>query len=91
MLGLLDPAASDPVGHARAATASLTELEHLAARYQALYETADPAALMTPLAAHLRMTAEALRRDPEPEQRRRLLGNQAQVAIPPPADTACWS
>jgi transcriptional regulator with XRE-family HTH domain len=81
MLGLLDPAASDPVGHARAATASLIELEHLAERYQVLYETADPAALMTPLAAHLRMTAEALRRDPAPEQRLRLLRNQARVAI----------
>lgn len=41
----------------------------------------DPAALMTPVAAHLRMTAAALRRDPAPEQRRRLLRNQTQVTI----------
>ncbi|MGH3864549.1 MAG: helix-turn-helix domain-containing protein [Pseudonocardiaceae bacterium] len=81
MLGLLDPAATDPVGHARAATATTADLEQLAERYQALYETADPAALMTPVAAHLRMTAEALRRHPAPEERRRLLRNQAQVAI----------
>lgn len=81
MLGLLDPAATDPVGHARAATATIAELEQLAERYHALYETADPAALMTPVAAHLRMTAAALRRDPAPEQRRRLLRNQTQVTI----------
>lgn len=81
MLGLLDPAATDPVGHARVATATTAELEQLAERYQALYETADLAALMTPVAAHLRMTSEALRRHPVPEERRRLLRNQAQVAI----------
>ncbi|MGH8922383.1 MAG: helix-turn-helix domain-containing protein [Actinomycetes bacterium] len=81
MLGLLDPAATDPVGHARAATADIAELEQLAERYHGLYDSADPAALMTPVAAHLRMTTQALRRDPVPEQRRRLLRNQAQVAI----------
>jgi len=81
MLGLLDPAATDPVGHARAATANIADLEQLAERYQALYETADPAALITPVAAHLRMTTEALRRTPTPDERRRLLRNQAQVAI----------
>jgi transcriptional regulator with XRE-family HTH domain len=81
MLGLLDPSATDPVGHARAATADIPDLEQLAERYHDLYETADPAALITPVTAHLRMTAEALRRDPTPEQRRRLLRNQAQVAL----------
>lgn len=81
MFGLLDPAATDPVGRARKATATVTDLEHLADRYHALYETADPPALMTPVAAHLRMTAEALGRDPEPGERRRLLRNQARVAI----------
>lgn len=81
MLGLLDPAAADPIGHARSCTASLDDLEQLADRYQALYETADPAALLTPVTAHLRMTADALRRDPTPSQRRRLLRNQARVAI----------
>ena len=81
VLGLLDPAAIDPVGHARAATATIEDLEQLAERYHALYETADPTALMTPVAAHLRMTAEALDRTPTPEKRRRLLRNQTQVAI----------
>jgi tetratricopeptide (TPR) repeat protein len=81
MLGLLDPSATDPLGHARAATATVAEFEQLAERYHDLYDTADPAALMTPVAAHLRMTDEALHRDPPPEQRHRLLRNQAQVAI----------
>jgi tetratricopeptide (TPR) repeat protein len=56
-------------------------LEQLADRYQDLYETADPTALITPVAAHLRMTDEALRREPTPEERRRLLRNRAQVAL----------
>ncbi|MGH3778317.1 MAG: helix-turn-helix domain-containing protein [Pseudonocardiaceae bacterium] len=81
MIGLLDPATTDPVGHARTASATIADLEQLAERYQALYETADPAALMTPVAAHLRMTADALRRNPAPDERRRLLRNQAEVAI----------
>ncbi|HEX4103498.1 MAG TPA: helix-turn-helix transcriptional regulator [Pseudonocardiaceae bacterium] len=47
MLGLLDPAATDPAGHARAATATISDLEQLAERYQVLHATADPAALLT--------------------------------------------
>ncbi|HEX2297816.1 MAG TPA: helix-turn-helix transcriptional regulator [Pseudonocardiaceae bacterium] len=81
MLGLLDPAAMDPAGRARAVTASIADLEQLAERYHALYETADPPALMTPVAAHLRMTAVALDRDPAACEHHRLLGNQARVAI----------
>ncbi len=48
MLGLLDPAATDPAGRARAATATVTDLEQLAERYLTLHATADPAALLTP-------------------------------------------
>jgi transcriptional regulator with XRE-family HTH domain len=81
MLGLLDPAATDPIGHARAATASLADLEQLAQRYQALYPGADPKALLTSVAAHLRMATDTLCHDPIPDQRRRLLRNLAQVAI----------
>jgi hypothetical protein len=81
MLGMLDPAATDPIGHARAATASLADLEQLADRYQALYPTADPKALLTSVAAHLRMATDALRHDPRPDERRRLLRNIARVAI----------
>jgi len=80
MLGLLDPAATDPAGHARAATATLTDLEQLAQRYQALYPTADPAALLTPVTAHMRMATAALSRHHPAPQQRRLLRNLATVA-----------
>jgi len=80
MLGLLDPAATDPAGHARAATATITDLEQLAQRYQTLYPTADPAALLTPVTAHMRMANAALRRHHPAPQRRRLLRNLATVA-----------
>lgn len=73
MLGLLDPAATDPAGHARAATA--TDFEQLAQRYTALHATADPAALLTPVAAHIRMATAALGRDNTASDRRRLLRN----------------
>jgi transcriptional regulator with XRE-family HTH domain len=80
MLGLLDPAAIDPAGHARAATATITDFEQLAQRYQALYATADPAALLTPVTAHIRMVNAALSRDHTAGERRRLLRNRATVA-----------
>lgn len=80
MLGLLDPAATDPAGHARAATATVTDFEQLAERYRALHATADPAALLTPVAAHVRMVSAALGREDTPAQRRRLLRNLATVA-----------
>lgn len=81
MFGLLDPGATDPVGHARAATATVADLEQLAERYHALYETADPAALLISVAAHVRMAQDALRQDPGADERRRLLRNLAEVAI----------
>lgn len=80
MLGLLDPAASDPAGHARAATATVTDFEQLAERYQILHATADPTALLTPVAAHVRMVNAALSREDTTAQRRRLLRNLATVA-----------
>jgi transcriptional regulator with XRE-family HTH domain len=81
MLGLLDLSATDPVGHARAATATVADLEQLAHRYHALYETADPAALLTSVAAHVRMAQDSLRQDPAADERRRVLRNLAEVAI----------
>jgi transcriptional regulator with XRE-family HTH domain/tetratricopeptide (TPR) repeat protein len=81
MLGLLDPSATGPIGHARATTATVADLEQLAERYQALYDTADPAALLTSVAAHVRMAQDILRHDPSPVERRRLLRNLAEVAI----------
>jgi transcriptional regulator with XRE-family HTH domain len=80
MLGLLDPAATDPAGHARAATATITDLEQLAEHYQALHTTAHPAALLTPVAAHMRMATAALSRDNTVTDRRRLLRNLTVVA-----------
>lgn len=81
MLGMLDPGATDPVGHARAVTATVADLEQLAERYHALYETADPAALLTSVAAHVRMAQDALSRNPANNERRRLLRNLTDVAI----------
>jgi hypothetical protein len=80
MLGLLDPAATDPAAHAHTATATIAEWEQLAQRYQALHATADPVALLTPVAAHVRMVTAALRRDPTVTERRRLVRNRARVA-----------
>jgi transcriptional regulator with XRE-family HTH domain len=81
MLGLLDPSATDPVGHARAVTATVSDLEQLAERYHALYETADPVALLTSVSAHVRLAQASLRQDTAPDERRRLLRNLAEVAI----------
>jgi transcriptional regulator with XRE-family HTH domain len=80
MLGLLDPSATDPVGHARAMTATVADLEQHAERYRTLYETADPAALLTSVAAHVRLAHDALRQDPVPDEQR-WLRNLAEVAI----------
>ena len=77
---LLDPAATDPAGHARAATATVAEWEQLAQRYQGLYATVAPAALLTPVAAHVHIVSDALRRNPGPAERRRLQRNLAHVA-----------
>jgi transcriptional regulator with XRE-family HTH domain/tetratricopeptide (TPR) repeat protein len=81
MLGLLDLAATDPAGHASAATASLADLEQLANQYQALHPTTEPKALLTSVAAHVRMATDALQHEPETGQRRRLLRNLSRVAI----------
>jgi hypothetical protein len=81
MLELLDPSATDPVGHARATTATVADLEQLTERYHALYETADPAALLTSVAAHVRLAQDALHEDYTLDERRRLLRNLAEVAI----------
>jgi transcriptional regulator with XRE-family HTH domain/L-amino acid N-acyltransferase YncA len=80
MLGLLDPAATDPAGHAHAVTATITDLEQLAERYLALHATADPAALLTPVAAHIRMATTTLSQEHAAALRHRLLRNLAAVA-----------
>ncbi|MGH3864548.1 MAG: helix-turn-helix transcriptional regulator [Pseudonocardiaceae bacterium] len=59
---------------------NVRDLEHLADRYQALYHSTAPAALMTPVAAHLSTLGDLLRQDPAPAERRRLLVNRARVS-----------
>ncbi len=58
---------------------NVRDMEYLADRYQTLYHSTAPAALMTPVVAHLSTLGDLLRQDPEPAQRRRLLANRARV------------
>lgn len=58
---------------------NVRDLEYLAGRYQTLYHSTPPAALMTPVVAHLATLGDLLRQDPAPAERRRLLANRARV------------
>ncbi len=58
---------------------NVRDLEHLADRYQTLYHSTAPAALMTPVVAHLSTLGDLLRQSPAPAERRRLLVNRARV------------
>ncbi|MBV9444674.1 MAG: helix-turn-helix transcriptional regulator [Streptosporangiaceae bacterium] len=58
---------------------NIRDLEYLADRYQTLYHSTDPAALMTPVVAHLSTLGDLLGQDPAPAERRRLLVNRARV------------
>jgi transcriptional regulator with XRE-family HTH domain len=58
---------------------NIRDMEYLADRYQALYHSTAPVALMTPVAAHLSTLSDLLRQDPAPAERRRLLVNRARV------------
>jgi transcriptional regulator with XRE-family HTH domain/tetratricopeptide (TPR) repeat protein len=55
------------------------DLDHLADKYQQLYHSTAPAALMTPVLAHLDTIGELLRQGPAAVERRRLLVNRARV------------
>ena len=57
------------------------ELDTLAGQYEARYRTAAPAALMTAVAAHLRMVADALAKNPTSGTRQRLLRNRARTSV----------
>jgi tetratricopeptide (TPR) repeat protein len=59
---------------------TLDQLDELAGRYQALYHSAAPALLLTPVGAHLETLRDLLRPDPGPRIRRKLLANRARVA-----------
>ncbi len=58
---------------------NVRDMEYLADRYQTLYHSTAPAALMTPVVAHLSTLGDLLRQDPGPAERRRLLANRARV------------
>jgi len=58
---------------------NVRDMEYLADRYQTLYHSAAPAALMTPVVAHLSTLGDLLRQDPSPAERRWLLANRARV------------
>lgn len=58
---------------------NVRDMEYLADRYQALYHSTAPAALMTPVVAHLSTLGDLLRQDPGPAERRKLLANRARV------------
>ncbi|MBV8542167.1 MAG: helix-turn-helix transcriptional regulator [Pseudonocardiales bacterium] len=58
---------------------NVRDLEYLADRYQTLYHSTAPTALMTPVVAHLSTLGDLLRQDPAPTQRRQLLLNRARV------------
>lgn len=78
-LPLLDPAPATHPG--RMADATVAELDNLAERYEAAYPTADPAALVTALAAQLRVIGDALRSVRSTGTRHGLLRNRVRVAI----------
>jgi transcriptional regulator with XRE-family HTH domain len=59
----------------------LQDLDFLAGRYQALYHSTAPAVLMTPVVAHLDTLRGLLRQAGNAPVRRRLLANQARVAM----------
>lgn len=58
MFALLDPLTDAPSTPATAAL-DLDTVDQLADTYERLYATADPAALLTPVAAHVRMLGDA--------------------------------
>ncbi|MGH2843888.1 MAG: helix-turn-helix domain-containing protein, partial [Solirubrobacteraceae bacterium] len=58
---------------------NVRDLDYLADRYQTLYHSTAPAALMTPVVAHLSTLGDLLRQDPVPAERRKLLLNRARV------------
>lgn len=59
---------------------AVAQLDELAARYQTLYHSADPAALLTPVTAHLGTVDEAIVEFGNSAARRKLLANRARVA-----------
>jgi transcriptional regulator with XRE-family HTH domain len=81
MFALLDPLTDAPPSPATASV-DLDAVDQLADTYERLYATADPAALLTPVAAHVRTLGDALlSRQLSTGDRQRLLRNRTCVAI----------
>ena len=80
MFALLDPLTSAPAA-TTAGPLDLDAVDQLADRYERLFDTADPAALLAPVAAHVRMLGDALRGPVSPNDRQRLLRNRVRAAI----------
>ncbi len=79
LLAILDP--TPPATRSAPTDATLADLEDLAAQYETAYHTAAPAALLTAVAAQLRITTDALRTEQSAGARQRYLRNRARVAI----------
>ena len=80
MFALLDPmteASSAPA----TAPLDLDAADQLADTFERLYATADPVALLTPVAAQVRVLGDTLRGEVSAGDRQRLLRNRARVAI----------
>ncbi len=87
LLGILPAAATLPATAAERSVRggklspdTVRDMEHLADRYQALYHSTAPAALMTPVVAHLNTLSDLLQQGPAPAERRRLLANRCRVS-----------
>jgi transcriptional regulator with XRE-family HTH domain len=80
MFALLDPTTGPQIG-LPAVPLDLNAFDQLADTFERLYETADPAALLTPVAAQVRLLGEILRTEVTTGDQQRLLANRARVAI----------
>jgi len=79
LLAILDP--TPPTTRSAPTDTTLADLETLAAQYETAYHTAAPAALLTAVAAQLRITTDALRTEQSAGARQRYLRNRTRVAI----------
>ncbi|MFI5954369.1 helix-turn-helix domain-containing protein [Cryptosporangium sp. NPDC051539] len=80
VVGAFSPTESETTRSGRPTPGVVADLDQLADRYQALYHSTAPTALMTPVVAHLATASDLLRQGPAPAERIRLLENRARVA-----------
>jgi len=76
-----EPTEPSTTHRASAAARDPAALDDLATQYHRLYHSAAPAALMSPVMAHLALVDEWLRDRPSAGQRRRLLRNRSWVGL----------